>query len=126
MTTAGRSSMPQTRWFFIASLVIAIVIVHAPSLRAPFLFDAVGAVVNNATIRHLWSLDVLRPPADGSTTTGRPLVNLSFAINYAISGDNVWSYHALNLAFHILAALVLMGVVRRTFLTPALRERFGW
>lgn len=108
-----------------AGLVAAVVLAYSLSLRAPFLFDDAGAVVNNPTIRQLWSFDVVRPPTDGSTTTGRPLVNLSFALNYALSGERVWSYHALNLAIHALAALTLMGLVRRTLIGPVLRERFG-
>src|SRR4051812_30347277 len=86
-------------------IVLATLFVYWNSLSAPFLFDDTGAVVNNPTIDHLGSWASLNPPADGSTTTGRPLINASFAINYAISGRNVWSYHALNVAIHGLCAL---------------------
>ena len=37
----------------------------------------------------------------------------------------MWSYHALNLAIHLLAGLALFGVVRRTLSQPVLRPRFG-
>ena len=56
---------------------------------------------------------------------GRPLLNLSPAINYALGGLAVRWYHALNLAIHILAGLTLLGIVHRTLLQPGLRERFG-
>ena len=56
---------------------------------------------------------------------GRPVVSLTLAINYALGGMNVWGYHAVNLAIHILAAWTLFGVMRRTLLLPALQERFG-
>jgi len=102
------------RWLPPALLIAVVVLAYANTLHAPFLFDDAGAVVNNPTIRHLWSLATLNPPADGSTTTGRPLVNFSFAINYALSGDRVWSYHALNIALHALVALTLFGLVRFT------------
>ncbi len=91
----------------------AIVLCYAASFTAPFLFDDMVAVVDNPTIRHL-GLAALSPPTDGSTTTGRPVVNLSFALNYAVSGESVWSYHALNLAIHVGAVLALFGVVRST------------
>lgn len=42
------------------------------------------------------------------------MLNLGLAVNYAISGYDPWSYHALNLLVHIGAALVLFGIVRRT------------
>ena len=108
-----------------AVLALALTLTYWNSLSVPFLFDDTGAVVHNPTIRRLCSFDVFQPPADGSTTTGRPLVNLSFALNYALSGDQAWSYHAGNLAIHALAALTLMGVVRRTLAGPRLRPRFG-
>ena len=47
------------------------------------------------------------------------------AVSYALSGDNVWGYHTLNLAVHILAGLTLFGLVRRTLRWPSLRDRFG-
>ena len=112
----GKKEFVSPPWLAPALLVAAIALAYANSLRAPFLFDDAAAVLNNPTIRSLASLDVLRPPADGSTTTGRPLVNFSFALNHALSGENPWSYHALNLAIHCAAALTLMGLVRRTLL----------
>ncbi len=93
------------------------------SLRGPFIFDDVHAVLNNPTIRQLWPLWRVMSPPPG--TTGRPVVNLSLALNYALGGLNVWGYHAVNLAIHILAALALYGVVRRTLLGPSLRDRYG-
>ena len=96
-------------------LVAAVVLAYANSLSAPFLFDDAGAVLGNPTIRDLTSLAVLSPPADGSTTTARPLVNLSYALNFALGGEAVWGYHALNVAIHAAAALALFGLLRRTF-----------
>jgi tetratricopeptide (TPR) repeat protein len=109
-------------WRPAALLVAAVVLCYWNSLGAPFLFDDSGAIVNNPTIRHLASFAVLNPPANGSTTTNRPVVNLSFAINYAVSGERVWSYHALNVALHALAALVLLGIARRTLSLPSCRS----
>ena len=69
------------------------------------------SIAGNATIRHLAT--AVWPPA-GATVSGRPVLNLSLAANYAVSGLSVWSYHALNLAIHVLAAWTLFGIVRRT------------
>jgi len=108
-----------------ALLIAAVVLCYWNSLGAPFLFDDAGAIAKNPTIRHLASFAVLNPPANGSTTTNRPILNLSFAVNYALNGERVWSYHALNVAIHALAALVLLGIVRRTLSGAVLRGRFG-
>ena len=54
------------------------------------------------------------PPSHGETVSGRPVLNLSFALNYAVSGCDVGGYHVTNLAIHLVAALLLFGIVRRT------------
>jgi tetratricopeptide (TPR) repeat protein len=90
--------------------------------HAPFVFDDVPSIVENATIRHLWPLwDVLMPnQAGGITTSGRPLVNLSLALNYAISGGHVWSYHLVNVAIHLATGMCLLGIIRRTLVLSPL------
>jgi tetratricopeptide (TPR) repeat protein len=117
-------------WLAVVCIVAVVCIAYANTINVPFVFDDAGAVQHNPTIRRLDSLAVLRPPPDGSTTTGRPVVNFSLAVNYAVSGESVWSYHATNIAIHTLAALALFGLIRRTLSRPAWagsleRERGG-
>jgi tetratricopeptide (TPR) repeat protein len=99
-----------------AGLVIAAVVAYHNILHAPFIFDDRKAIVENPTIRRLVSFEVLRTPsgATGAGASGRPLVNLSLALNYAIGGLAVEGYHVVNLAIHICAGLLLFGLVRRT------------
>lgn len=102
-------------WFFPLLIILAVVGVYGNTLRVPFVFDDAGAVVNNTSIRQLWPLKVpLTPPSDGSTATGRPVLNFTYALNYALSGLDGWSYHATNILLHTLAALTLLGLVHRT------------
>lgn len=114
-------------WLAVACLVGAILTAYHNSFSTPFVFDDGPAVLGNPTIRHLTALGaVLSPPrAGGQTVGGRPVVNLSLAVNYAVGGTEVRGYHVFNLAVHTLGALALFGIVRRTLLQPALRERFG-
>lgn len=99
---------------------------YANSFSTPFIFDDKTTIVDNPTIQHLWPpWTALSPPGDGSSVTSRPVLNYSFAINHAISGNEAGSYHALNLLIHVLAGLALFGIVRRTLLGAALRERYG-
>ncbi|HZP59296.1 MAG TPA: tetratricopeptide repeat protein [Opitutaceae bacterium] len=102
------------------------------TFSVPFLLDDVPGIQNNPSIRHLWSLwRMLSPPPD-LTTSGRPLVNLSLALDYARSGLAVRGYHETNLAIHIFAGLALFGLVRRTLLrrgaakNPASAARLGF
>ncbi len=111
---------------FIPVLVIAAALLaYYSSFTTPFIFDDLFSVSRNPSIHHLWPVwSALSPPVN-TFVGGRPVVNLSLAVNYALGGTRVWGYHAVNLAIHILAGLALYGIVRRTLLCPLLRERFG-
>ncbi|HVW22814.1 MAG TPA: tetratricopeptide repeat protein [Opitutaceae bacterium] len=94
---------------------------YAGGFHGTFTYDDNPAIVHNPTIHHLWPIGrVLKPLAGGMTVSGRPILNLSLAVNYAISGLDPWSYHALNLLIHLAAALCLYGLVRRTAGPPLL------
>lgn len=108
------SPPPRAPWLPVGLLWLAIALAYAPTLRAPFIFDDHQVIEGNASIRQLAT--ALRPPADGSGVTGRPLLNFTFALNYAIGGEDVLVYHATNILIHALAALALFGVMRRTLL----------
>ena len=103
-------------------VVAAGLLAYHNSFTGPFTFDDRPSILENPTIRHLWPIwQPLSPPhRDRPTVEGRPVINLSFAINYALGGYGVWGYHALNLTVHVLAGLTLLGVVRRTLLAPTL------
>jgi protein O-mannosyl-transferase len=115
-------------WLAVACLVGAILAAYHNSFSGPFVFDDGPAILGNPTIRHFSTLgDVLSPPrAGGQTVGGRPVVNLSLAVNYALGGVSVRGYHVFNLIVHLLGALALFGIARRTLRQPALRERYGF
>ena len=101
-------------------------LVYTNSFHVPFILDDVDAIPENPSIRQLRPISrVLSPPGEGQAVQRRPVVNLSLAVNYATGGLRVEGYHVFNLAVHILAGLVLFGVIRRTLLCGRLRERFG-
>ncbi len=109
-------------------IVLAALAAYHNSFSAPFMADDYDGIVNNSSIRH-WA-SALSPPSD-TTTGGRPLFNLTFALNYALGGMNPWGYHAFNLLVHVLAGLTLFGIVRRTLecgrgaLTPRATQMRG-
>jgi Flp pilus assembly protein TadD len=109
-------SLPRlTAWAIAAGLALATLVAYRGALSGPFVLDDTRAITDNFSIRSLataWS-----PPPD-TTTSGRPVVNLSLALNYALGGLAVEGYHLFNLAVHALAALALFGIVRRTLQSP--------
>ena len=99
-------------WGLGFALVIIGFAVYWNSLPAPFTFDDDHAIVVNEQIRHL-STSVSRTE-QGSPLAGRPLVSLTFAINYALGGLNVRGYRLVNIAIHVVNALLLFALAART------------
>src|SRR3954470_8861136 len=109
----------------VAIIVLAGALTYANSLRGPIVFDDQLSIERNPSIRHLWPLaDVLAAPRDNPLAS-RPLVNLSFAINFAIGGTSTLGYHIGTVGLHIIAALLLFAIIRRTLTSGELRERFA-
>ena len=106
-------------------IVVAGVLTFSNSLAGPFIWDDLTSIQQNQTLRRVWPISAALSPPRETPVGGRPLVNLSFAVNYAIGGLDVSGYHVGNIAIHIACALTLFGLVRRTLLGPRLRDRFG-
>ncbi|HTQ37792.1 MAG TPA: hypothetical protein VMJ32_02120, partial [Pirellulales bacterium] len=91
--------------------------VYGRAMGSPLVFDDAPSVEQNPSLVRLWPLlgaggqpGPLNPPKD-LPTSGRPLVNLSLALNYHFGGLNPAGYHAFNLAVHLLAAMLLGLIV---------------
>jgi tetratricopeptide (TPR) repeat protein len=114
-------------WWRLGLLAAAGLLAYSNSLSGSFILDDVTAIVQNQDIRD-WSRfgSVLMPERE-LPVAGRPLVNVSLAINYALGGLDVRGYHIWNIAVHLGCALLVFGVVRRTLLANRvdreLRER---
>ena len=108
-----------------AIIVLAGFLAYANSFSGPFVLDDRVSIVENVQIRDVWRLESVLFPRRELPTAGRPLVNFSFAVNYALGGLNVGGYHLVNLACHLLCGLLVFGIVRRTLELPALKDRFG-
>jgi len=95
-----------------AMLATAIGAVYSGGLRGGMILDDSVIITNNPSIRSLRHLgQVLNPPHDGSPVQGRPVMNLSLALGYALGRENVFGYHLFNVTIHLLNALLLFGVV---------------
>ena len=108
-----------------ALLAAVIVLTYANSLSGVFIYDDLIAIPENSTIRNIERIgEVLSPPRN-ATVTARPLANLTLAVNYLVGGVNPIGYHIVNMLIHAGAALLLLGIVRRTLLMPAVVGRWG-
>ncbi len=118
-------------WPWAAGVLLAVAVwaVYGPALSAPIVYDDHVTVLLNPSIRHLWPLvdgtgsAPLSPPAS-NPTSGRPLVNFTLALNYAIGGANPVGYRVFNILLHTLSAWLVWGIVRRTLRLEYFHGRF--
>ena len=117
-TTSSRTSAPTTSlgWWRAGLLLVAGAAIYSNSLSGPFIFDDSVSVVTNSSIRQ-WSTGVLFAARE-TPTAGRPLVNVSMALNYAVGGLDVRGYHLWNIALHVLCTLLLFACAQLSLRWP--------
>lgn len=115
---ATRPSADRAVWLLLLGLILAGALTYLNTLPNAFIFDDIPWVLDNPRIQSLGNLGQML------TATNRPVLEITLAINYALGGDNPAGYRLMNMAIHILAALTLFGLVRRTLLLPRFDDRF--
>jgi len=95
----------------LAALALAL---YAGGLDGPFVFDDAVAIERNPWIRSLWPPSIPFSPPRETPVAGRPLVNATFAVSYALGGLDPHGYRVLNLALHVACGWVLFALLRRT------------
>jgi tetratricopeptide (TPR) repeat protein len=81
-------------------------------LPGEFQFDDAEFVVDNAGIKDLGAFGSAAHWL-GALRSGRPLVELTFALNYAYGGLEPWNFHLTNLLIHLAAVVLAWSVARR-------------
>ena len=118
------------RWIPIA-LIAATTLAYLPALSAPFVMDDVIGITWNPSIQRLVPPHSAFTPPPDLPVSGRPVVNVTLAVNYAINAAlgvdqrpdpngtrKAIGYRLLNLFFHLCTGALLFGILRR-----AIRER---
>lgn len=109
------AGQPGARWSSATVLVLGLA-AYANAVGHPFVMDDAGTVVDNPTIRSLGAS--LAGGPFQTATAGRPLANLAFALNYLSGGVAPWGYHVVNLGLHLVAALLVLALLRLLFRLP--------
>jgi len=123
--TADKTPPRQSRWsisWWLAHVLGAALLgtlllgVYSPRFDAPFIFDDSATLIENPSIHRLWPLTDGGPldPPPANPVHARPLVNLSFAVNYHFDRLEPAGYRKANLAIHYLSALLLWNIVAST------------
>ena len=111
-----------SEWFPVVAagcVLCAGLLVYSNSMAGVFVFDDAPHIEQNRRIRQLWPSVYVSHPGP------RALGMYTFAVNYAFHGLDVWGYHAVNLAIHLSAGLLLFGIVRRTLKREGPASRYG-
>ena len=90
--------------FLIAALAA---IIYSNSFDASFHFDDQQSIVENYSI-HRFDLKKI------FSTSSRPILDITFAINYYFGKLNVFGYHVVNLLLHIANGIMLYFILLRT------------
>lgn len=114
----------------VSALLILVIVfaVYWPGLTGGFVFDDYQNFVLNQAV-HLneltWSGLARAAQSSGAGPTGRPVAQITFALNYLLGGVNPWGYKLIGVLIHAAnSLLVLLLVVRvaRLF-DPTLSKR---
>jgi len=103
-------------------LVIAVlpILCYSNTFHVPFVFDGMDQIRDNPVVHGLSNF--FDNNQGYAFNKNRFVCFFTFALNYSLGGLNVTGYHLLNLAIHIVNALLVYALIRLTFRTPFLRE----
>jgi tetratricopeptide (TPR) repeat protein len=100
-------------------LIVLGTLIYVTSLPGVFVFDDLIQILQHTDVHSLAGLTEI------VSGTSRPLLDLSLALNYSVSGQLLRGYHLVNISIHLAASLALFGIVRRTLSFGSLRARYG-
>lgn len=111
-------------YLFFALLAFGLAVSYSNGFGIGFYFDDTYGIANNPAIRSLRNIPsfFVNPHAIWTEPTQvdlRPVLLITYAVNYAISGVQPWSYHVLNLILHFIASVLVFIAVRDHIWWPA-------
>ena len=112
---------------FLAILATGVLVSYANGFGIGFYFDDSYGILENPAIRSLANIpDFFTDPFTLTTVREnvdlRPVLVTTYALNYAISGNDPWSFHAFNMIVHFLVAVMVYVLVRDHIWWPASRR----
>jgi tetratricopeptide (TPR) repeat protein len=99
-----KKSLPTSAhpWLLLAGLLALGIIAYWNSFDAPLVFDDLLTVQTNSAVRF--------GDFNWNPLSGRALLFITFTLNFLWTGQDVWSYHLVNLVFHLVNGVLLFFV----------------
>ena len=105
------------RWLAVILIPLAVAILYSNVYQVPFVFDGVMQIEDKARIRDLKNYSSPRV-----LLSRRPLVELTYALNYRYGKLDVFGYHLVNVLIHmtngLLAYFLALTIFRRLCNNP--------
>lgn len=121
-----KSAQRHHGWIVFLGCLLLGAIVYGNSLDVPYYLDDFRNILENRHLRLTdLSFSTLRDAVLGGTLRSRPVANLSFALNYYFTGEDVGGYHLVNILIHILCGFFIYQLTLTTLSTPGLREKYS-
>jgi hypothetical protein len=107
------AELSDTKKIALSVILIATVaiIIYSNSFYASFHFDDQPTIVENYTIHRFDLKEIF-------STSSRPILDLTFALNYYFGKLNVFGYHLVNIMLHIANGVMLYFILLWTINTP--------
>lgn len=120
MRTRHLTALTALATFLLAALAISL---YWPGLQGGFFFDDGPSILLSDGVRlQTLSFESLQQAwaSGGAGPSGRPIAQLSFALNHYFSGFDPFAFKATNLAIHLACGLLVFGLARQllTATTP--------
>jgi len=106
------------RWLYLIVLAALPFVVYSNNYRHAYVLDDGYTVLTNPSVRSLGAIpSYFVDPATYTTLREqadyRPLLQLTYALNYAMGGYDSWSWHFTQILLHALVTLGLFALCRR-------------
>jgi len=117
-------------WFYATGLIFLLglsFLAYVPSFKAPFQFDDFRTILENRAVRiHSLHPRELLEASFQKGLDNRPVVNLSFALNYYFHKQNPLGYHIVNFFILIFTSIGIWLIVYRLLLSQGFEPVRSW
>ena len=108
-------------------LALFVFLIYANTLKSPFVFDDSHTIHDNPNIRltNRSFKEITKAGFDGPSSH-RPVVKISFALNYYLHGYKVPGYHLVNMMIHLTTGIFLYLFAKMTLGALSLRSGIAY
>jgi tetratricopeptide (TPR) repeat protein len=112
---------PNSTFFSLIVIAVVCLLSYSNTFHVPFQFDDSFNISEKPFVRDIsvfFDSVKMRRFSPDSAFSMRIVGYFTFAVNYLIHGDDVAGYHVVNIAIHLISAILVYFLVLLTFRTP--------